>query len=156
MLENLGIESIAALIIAVLILGIIIIKLKMENRIQELELRHQTEMIALRKKKQTGLKAQLKGDLAELVIPWLAESGCSGTELKHFGKPIDWIGFKGLDDPTAEIGIKVIEVKTGKTKVLSQNERRIKDAVERKDIEWMTIHINQKEVEEHLTKVGIQ
>ena len=108
MLENLGIESIAALIIAVLILGIIIIKLKMENRIQELELRHQTEMIALRKKKQTGLKAQLKGDLAELVIPWLAESGCSGTELKHFGKPIDWIGFKGLDDPTTEIGIKVI------------------------------------------------
>ena len=63
----------------------------------------------LRKRKNLGLKSQLKGDLAELIIPWLNESGCTGSELKHFGKPIDWIGFKGLDDPTAKIGIKIID-----------------------------------------------
>ena len=97
--------------------------------------KHQTEMFNLRKKKQDGLKSQLKGDLSELVIPWLSASGCSGSELRHFGKPIDWIGFKGLDDPTAQIEIKIIEVKTGKTKNLTKNEKRIKNAVERKDIE---------------------
>ena len=113
-------------------------------------------MELLRKRKNLGLKSQLKGDLAELIIPWLNESGCTGSELKHFGKPIDWIGFKGLDDPTANIGIKIIEVKTGKTKNLSQNERRIKDAVERKDIEWMTIHIKQKDVEKHLDNIGLK
>ena len=31
--------------------------------------KHQTEMFTLRKKKQDGLKSQLKGDLSELVIP---------------------------------------------------------------------------------------
>ena len=117
---------------------------------------HNVQIELLRKRKNLGLKSQLKGDLAELIIPWLNESGCTGSELKHFGKPIDWIGFKGLDDPTAKIGIKIIEVKTGKTKNLSQNERRIKDAVERKDIEWMTIHIKQKDVEKHLDNIGLE
>ncbi len=118
--------------------------------------KHQTEMFNLRKKKQDGLKSQLKGDLSELVIPWLSASGCSGSELRHFGKPIDWIGFKGLDDPTAQIKIKIIEVKTGKTKNLTKNEKRIKNAVERKDIEWITIHIKQKEVEERLRNIGVE
>jgi len=118
--------------------------------------KHQTEMFNLRKKKQDGLKSQLKGDLSELVIPWLSASGCSGNELRHFGKPIDWIGFKGLDDPTAQIEIKIIEVKTGKTKNLTINEKRIKNAVERKDIEWITIHIKQKEVEERLRNIGVE
>jgi len=118
--------------------------------------KHQTEMFNLRKKKQDGLKSQLKGDLSELVIPWLSASGCSGSELRHFGKPIDWIGFKGLDDPTAQIEIKIIEVKTGKTKNLTINEKRIKNAVERKDIEWITIHIKQKEVEERLRNIGVE
>ena len=118
--------------------------------------KHQTEMFTLRKKKQDGLKSQLKGDLSELVIPWLSASGCSGSELRHFGKPIDWIGFKGLDDPTAQIEIKIIEVKTGKTKNLTKNEKRIKNAVERKDIEWITIHIKQKEVEERLRNIGVE
>jgi len=118
--------------------------------------KHQTEMFTLRKKKQDGLKSQLKGDLSELVIPWLSASGCSGSELRHFGKPIDWIGFKGLDDPTAQIEIKIIEVKTGKTNNLTKNEKRIKNAVERKDIEWITIHIKQKEVEERLRNIGVE
>tara|TARA_B100001250_G_scaffold31241_1_gene25602 strand:+ start:210 stop:650 length:441 start_codon:yes stop_codon:yes gene_type:complete len=118
--------------------------------------KHQTEMFDLRKKKQDGLKSQLKGDLSELVIPWLSASGCSGSELRHFGKPIDWIGFKGLDDPKAQIEIKIIEVKTGKTKNLTKNEKRIKNAVERKDIEWITIHIKQKEVEERLRNIGVE
>ena len=118
--------------------------------------KHQTEMFTLRKKKQDGLKSQLKGDLSELVIPWLSASGCSGSELRHFGKPIDWIGFKGLDDPTAQIEIKIIEVKTGKTKNLTKNEKRIKNAVERKDIEWITIHIKQNEVEERLRNIGVE
>ena len=118
--------------------------------------KHQTEMFTLRKKKQDGLKSQLKGDLSELVIPWLSASGCSGSELRHFGKPIDWIGFKGLDDPTAQIEIKIIEVKTGKTKILTKNEKRIKNAVERKDIEWITIHIKQNEVEERLRNIGVE
>ena len=113
-------------------------------------------MFDLRKKKQDGLKSQLKGDLSELVIPWLSASGCSGSELRHFGKPIDWIGFKGLDDPKAQIEIKIIEVKTGKTKNLTKNEKRIKNAVERKDIEWITIHIKQKEVEERLRNIGVE
>ena len=117
---------------------------------------HNAQIELLRKRKNLGLKSQLKGDLAELIIPWLNESGCTGSELKHFGKPIDWIGFKGLDDPTAKIGIKIIEVKTGQTKNLSHNEKRIKDAVERKDIEWMTIHIKQKNVEKHLDNIGLE
>ena len=148
MLENID-SNTWVIVFLINIIIFIIIYIKQNNK-------HQTEMFNLRKKKQDGLKSQLKGDLSELVIPWLSASGCSGSELRHFGKPIDWIGFKGLDDPNAEIGIKIIEVKTGKTKNLTKNEKRIKQAVERKDIEWITIHIKQTEVEERLRNIGVE
>jgi len=157
MLEELGIGNTALIvaIIAAIVAGIFVY-LTMKVRIREIYLNHQEDMATLRKKKETGLKAQLKGDLAELCIPWMSESGCSGTELRHFGKPIDWIGFRGLDDPDKDVSIRFIEVKTGKAKTLTKNERRIKQAVERKDVDWVTVHINREDVEKYLARVGIQ
>ena len=51
---------------------------------------------------------------------------------------IDYIGFNGLDFD-GEINIKFIEI-AGKSG-LTPNEKRIKEAVEAKRIEWQTIEI---------------
>jgi len=129
--------------------------------------KHQTEMFNLRKKKQDGLKSQLKGDLSELVIPWLSASGCSGSELRHFGKPIDWIGFKGLDNENEKVSIQFIEVKSGpEPKYLKKerngksplkgNELRIQEAINRKDVNHQIIYLNSKQIETHLQNIGVE
>ena len=43
-------------------------------------------------------------------------------ELNFLGNPIDFIGFKGLDGD-GEVDIKLIEVKTGKSR-LNKNQKR--------------------------------
>ena len=124
-------------------------------------------MTSLRSKKQLGLKSQLKGDISEMLIPWMTrKTGCTSTELRHYGDPIDWIGFKGMDKPDEEISIQFIEVKSGTAPAyllkegnekspLRDNERRVQEAVKRKDVHHQLIYINSKEVKEHLEKIGV-
>ena len=52
--------------------------------------------------------------------------------------------FEGKDDPKTDIQIKFIEVKSGKSS-LSHDQKRIKEAVNKKNVEWLTIRINPKE-----------
>ena len=138
------------------------------RKIQQLEREHQTKMIALRNKKQTGLKSQLKGDISEMLIPWMTKkTGCTVTELKHHGKPIDWVGFKGLDNENEKVSIQFIEVKSGpKPKYLKKegneksplkgNELRIQEAINRKDVNHQIIYLNSKQIETHLQNIGVE
>ena len=84
-------------------------------------------------------RAIVKGDISETIAPWALEGVNSVKELRFLGNPIDFIGFNGLD-VEGEINIKFIEIKTGKSR-LTKNEKRIKEAVEAKRVEWQTIEI---------------
>ena len=84
-------------------------------------------------------RAILKGGISEIIAPWALDGVNSVKELRFLGTPIDYIGFNGLDFD-GEINIKFIEIKTGKSG-LTPNEKRIKEAVEAKRIEWQTIEI---------------
>ena len=87
----------------------------------------------------------IKGQISEVLAPWSIESVNSVKELSFLGSPIDFVGFKGLDGE-GEIDIKFIEVKSGKSR-LNKNQRRIRDAVSAKRIEWVEVRVKDTEIE---------
>ena len=104
---------------------------------------HERQLVEAAKKARDDSKkrqrAILKGDISEIIAPWALEGVNSVKELRFLGSPIDFIGFNGLD-VDGEINIKFIEIKTGKSR-LTKDEKRIKEAVEAKRVEWQTIEI---------------
>jgi predicted Holliday junction resolvase-like endonuclease len=81
-----------------------------------------------------------------MLAPWSMDAVNSVKELNFLGNPIDFLGFKGLDGE-GEVEIKFIEVKSGKSK-LNKNQRRVRDAVKAKRIEWVEVRINEIQIEE--------
>ena len=102
--------------------------------------------VSARKDSVKRQRAVLKGDITELVAPWSMTAVNSVSELSFLGNPIDFIGFKGLDQDE-EIEIKFIEVKSGKSQLTSK-QRKIRDAVREKRIEWVEVRIKEIEIEE--------
>ena len=90
-------------------------------------------------------RSTIKGDISEIIAPWSMNAVDSVKELKFLGNPIDFVGFKGLDGE-GDIDIKFIEVKSGKSR-LNKNQRRIRDAVDAKRIEWVEVRIKESEIE---------
>ncbi len=93
---------------------------------------------AIRKSQST-----LKGQISETLAPWLMTCVNSVKELNFLGNPIDFVGFKGIDD-NKEVEIKFIEVKTGKSSLTSK-QRKIRDAVKAKRVEWQEVRIETNE-----------
>ena len=98
-------------------------------------------------RKDTGNRQRsiIKGQISEVLAPWSIESVNSVKELNFIGSPIDFVGFKGLDGE-GDIDIKFIEVKSGKSR-LNKNQRRIRDAVAAKRIEWVEVRVKDTEIE---------
>lgn len=90
-------------------------------------------------------RSVIKGQISEVLAPWSIESVNSVKELSFLGSPIDFVGFKGLDGE-GNIDIKFIEVKSGKSR-LNKNQRRIRDAVAAKRIEWVEVRVKDTEIE---------
>jgi len=115
------------------------IKLEHHKEIKELELK-------IRKDSTKRQRSVLKGQISETIAPWSIKAVNSVKELNFLGNPIDFLGFKGLDGD-GEIDIKFIEVKSGKSQ-LNKNQRRVRDAVKEKRVEWVEVRIKEIEVEE--------
>ena len=113
------------------------LRLKIENHSAELR---ELEKVT-RKDSTKRQRSILKGQISETLAPWTIDAVNSVKELSFLGNPIDFIGFKGLDTEE-DIEIKFIEIKTGKSR-LTKSEKRIKEAVEAKRVEWKTIKINE-------------
>ena len=98
-------------------------------------------------RKDTGNRQRsiIKGQISEVLAPWSIESVNSVKELNFLGSPIDFVGFKGLDGE-GDIDIKFIEIKSGKSR-LNKNQRRIRDAVAAKRIEWVEVRVKDTEIE---------
>ena len=136
---DLLLETIVTLIISsIIILYLLwkIIQLKW-NQLEEVKL--------ARKDTSERQRTVIKGQISEVLAPWSIESVNSVKELSFLGSPIDFVGFKGLDGE-GEIDIKFIEVKSGKSR-LNKNQRRIRDAVAAKRIEWVEVRVKDTEIE---------
>ncbi|MCW1291874.1 MAG: Holliday junction resolvase-like protein [Candidatus Rehaiarchaeum fermentans] len=82
----------------------------------------------------------IKGKVSEELFPLLYKEIGNLSDLRFLGNPIDYIQFSGLSEGK-EVNINFIEIKSGSSS-LNQNERLVKEAVEKKRIEWKEIHIN--------------
>ena len=114
--------------------------------INRLKLEHEGQIKAARKDSNERQRSTIKGQISETIAPWSMDAVNSVKELNFLGNPIDFIGFKGLDGDD-EVEIKFIEVKSGKSK-LNKNQRRVRDAVKAKRIEWVEVRISKIQVEE--------
>ena len=106
------------------------------------------EILEARKDSIKKQRATIKGQISETLAPWSMTVVDSVSELNFLGNPIDFIGFKGLDGK-GDVDIKFIEVKSGKSK-LNQNQKRVRDAVIAKRIEWVETRISEIPIEEKI------
>ena len=130
--------------IVVIIISSIIILYLLWNIIK-MKLGHKDAIKDARKDTAARQRSTIKGDISEIIAPWSIQSVNSVKELNFIGSPIDFVGFKGLDGD-GEIEIKFIEVKSGKSK-LNKNQRRIRDAVIAKRVEWIEARVRDAEIE---------
>lgn len=68
-----------------------------------------------------------RGNIVEELAPLIPEFPGKFSEVRHIGKPIDFLVFTGMDESNiTEIGF--IDVKTGKSP-LTKNERSVKEII---------------------------
>ena len=133
-------ESILILIVAVMVIGLLVRELVRKIiEINRIKLEHEGQVRAARKDSNDRQRSTIKGQISETLAPWSMDAVNSVKELNFIGNPIDFVGFKGLDGD-GEVEIKFIEVKSGKSK-LNKNQRRVRDAVKAKRIEWVEVKI---------------
>jgi len=114
-------------------------------KIIQLKFAHRAAINDARKDTGNRQRSIIKGQISEIIAPWSIESVNSVKELNFIGSPIDFVGFKGLDGE-GDVDIKFIEVKSGKSR-LNKNQRRIRDAVAAKRIEWVEVRVKDTEIE---------
>ena len=140
-------ESILILIASVGIIFFLVRELiRKVGEINRLKLEHEGQIKAARKDSNDRQRSTIKGQISETLAPWSMDAVNSVKELNFIGNPIDFVGFKGLDGE-GEVEIKFIEVKSGKSK-LNKNQRRVRDAVNGKRIEWVEVRIDTTKLQE--------
>jgi predicted Holliday junction resolvase-like endonuclease len=113
--------------------------------IVQMKIGHDTAINDARKDTSNRQRSVIKGQISEVIAPWSIKAVNSVKELNFMGNPIDFVGFKGLDGE-GEIEIKFIEIKSGKSR-LTKNQRRIRDAVIAKRIEWVEVRVKDTDLE---------
>jgi len=94
--------------------------------------------------------ATILGKVGEELAPLLLfrKLGVEPKDIRHIGSPIDYVAFKGLSEGRVD-EILFIEVKAGKTKVLTDVERAVRRAVEEKRVSFVVMNVR-----EELEKLG--
>ena len=146
-----GVMQIYGAILTVVVMILLYILIQRNKQLRILEEQHKSELKNVRKDSTNRQRGILKGQISELIAPWLLKSVDSVKELNFLGNPIDFIGFKGLDGD-GEVEIKLIEVKTGKSR-LNKNQKRVKEAVESSRVSWVEVKIETDNVIESGLKI---
>ena len=85
-------------------------------------------------------RSVLNGQLVEQISPFLPNFPCNPADCRFVGKPIDFIAFAGLEENDSVDEILFVEIKTNSSQ-LSQRERSLKEAVEKKKIRWVEFRV---------------
>ena len=144
-IDVLEIYGLIITIIVIILIGRII---QQKNIYKKMEEDHKNDLSKVRKDSVNRQRATIKGQVSEIIAPWLLESVNSVKELNFLGNPIDFIGFKGIDGKE-EVEVKLIEIKTGKSGLTSK-QKRIKEAIEANRVSWVEVRINEKDIKMHL------
>ena len=146
-----GAMEIYGAILTVVVIVLLYFLIQGNKQLRILEEQHESDLKNVRKDSTNRQRGILKGQISELIAPWLLKSVDSVKELNFLGNPIDFIGFKGLDGD-GEVDIKLIEVKTGNSR-LNKNQKRVKEAVESSRVSWVEVKIETDDVIESGLKI---
>tara|TARA_Y100000768_G_C23766052_1_gene580965 strand:- start:3 stop:461 length:459 start_codon:yes stop_codon:yes gene_type:complete len=149
MFEEFMTEIVVLNVILITIVVYLVRKLiELNSEFNQFKSQKDNDILEARKDSNKKQRATIKGQITETIAPWSMTVVNSVSELNFLGNPIDFIGFKGLDGD-GDIDIKFIEVKSGKSK-LNTNQRRIRDAVKEKRIDWVEVRISEIQIEEKI------
>ncbi|MCY0849809.1 Holliday junction resolvase-like protein [Sulfuracidifex metallicus] len=103
----------------------------------------------------------LLGKIGEEFAPFLIAEKyqVNPKDFRHLGSPVDYVAFKGLSDNNVEPEVIFIEVKAGRSTTLTDREKKIRDAVNKKMIRYEVINLNdligeaQKKISEEVNKM---
>ena len=87
----------------------------------------------------------LLGKIGEEFSPVLLSSrlGVNLKDFRHLGTPVDFVAFKGLSDDVEDIEIVFLEIKSGKSSGLIEREKRVRDAVFRKNVRYEVVNLKE-------------
>ena len=149
MFEEFMTEIVVLNVILITIVIYLVRKLiELNSEFNQFKSQKDNDILEARKDSNKKQRATIKGQITETIAPWSMTVVNSVSELNFLGNPIDFIGFKGLDGD-GDIDIKFIEVKSGKSK-LNTNQRRIRDADKEKRIDWVEVRISEIQIEEKI------
>ncbi len=87
-------------------------------------------------------QAIIRGKITEHLIPFFPDFEYNPKDARFIGSPIDFIVFDGLSEGEIK-NVIFVEVKTGSSASLSTRERKVRDCIKNKNVEWKIIkHIN--------------
>jgi predicted Holliday junction resolvase-like endonuclease len=64
-------------------------------------------------------------------------------DFRHLGSPVDFIAFKGLSDDGKEPEIIFIEIKTSRANVLSDREKKVRDAIIKGKVRYEVVSLSE-------------
>ena len=85
-------------------------------------------------------RAVLGGLVSEQIAPLLPDFPFDPGDCRFIGKPVDFIVFKGMNEQEISEVI-FLEVKTGVSKSLNQQEKRLREAIQAGRVSWAQFNI---------------
>jgi len=79
--------------------------------------------------------AVLGGLVSEQIAPFLPGFPFDPGDCRFIGKPVDFIVFQGMNEQNISEVI-FLEVKSGASKTLNQQEKRLRDAIQAGRVRW--------------------
>ncbi len=133
------------LLVAVLFAVVVYLLLK----IHRLTLDTKKQVEAARKAANKQSRATLKGQICEELLPLLPGCPWIPSDMKFFGKPVDYCIYHGMtearDGNGSEIEIIFAEVKTASMD-LDKIQKLIRDAVVAKRVKWFDVSMNDGQI----------
>ena len=81
-------------------------------------------------------RAVLGGLVSEQIAPLLQDFPFDPGDCRFIGKPVDFIVFKGMNEQNIS-EVVFLEVKSGSSKTLNQQEKRLKEAIQDGRVSWV-------------------
>jgi len=85
-------------------------------------------------------RAVLGGLVSEQIAPLLPDFPFDPGDCRFMGKPVDFIVFKGMNEQNIS-EVVFLEVKTGSSKSLSQQEKRLRETIQAGRVSWAQLNI---------------
>ena len=120
------------LLVVTLVVGMIYLYLSLRFERWKREFERRVREDAVKKSQSVTL-----GKVTEHLIPYLPDFAYNPRDVRFLGSPIDLIVFDGLDEGSVR-NVVFIEVKTGDAD-LNSRERRVRDAVQNKRVQWLEL-----------------